>query len=72
MGTTHTYTNEDLLDSTPSNPLGPNPVPSGPISSPRPTGYSIAAIELMDFNKGIKREIAAYPSLKDEKYFDSS
>ena len=33
-------------------------------------GYSPAAIELMGFKKGIKREIAAYPSLKDERYFD--
>ena len=52
------------------NPHGPEPVPSGPISSSRPTGYSPAAIELMGFKKGIKREIAAYPSLKDERYFD--
>ena len=49
---------------------GPEPVPSGPISSTRPTGYSTAAIELIGFKKGIKREIAAYPSLKDERYFD--
>ena len=52
------------------NPNGPEPVPSGPIPSSRPTGYSPAAIELMGFNKGIKREIAAYHSLKDERYFD--
>ena len=52
------------------NPIGPQPVISGPISSSRPTGYSRAAIELMGFKKGIKREIAAYPSLKDERYFD--
>ena len=52
------------------NPHGPEPVPSGPIPSSRPTGYSLAAIELMGFQKGIKREIAAYPSLKDERYFD--
>ena len=25
----------------------------------------------MGFKKGIKREIAAYPQLKDERYFDS-
>ena len=49
------------------NPIGPETVLSGPISSSRPTGYSPAAIELMGFKKGIKREIAAYPSLK---YFD--
>ena len=53
-----------------ANRLGPEPVPSGPISSSRPTGYSPAAIELMGFNKGIKREISSYPSLKDERYFD--
>ena len=52
------------------NPIGPEPVLSGPISSSRPTGYSPTAIELMGFAKGIKREIAAYPSLKDERYFD--
>ena len=52
------------------NPNGPAPVPSGPIPSSRPTGYSPAAIELMGFKEGIKREIAAYPSLKDERYFD--
>ena len=49
---------------------GPEPVPSGPIPSSRPTGYSPAAIELMGFKKGIKKEIAAYPSLKDERDFD--
>ena len=52
------------------NPHGPGQVPSGPIPSSRPTGYSSAAIELMGFKKGIKRERAAYPSLKDERYFD--
>ena len=59
-----------LIQNLPS-PHGLEPVPSGPISSSRPTGYSPAAIELMGFKKGIKREIAAYPSLKDERYFDS-
>ena len=60
-----TYLIQNLPD-----PHGPEPVPSGPISSSRPTGYSAAAIELMGFKKGIKRETAAYPSLKDERYFD--
>ena len=52
------------------NPNRPEPVLSGPIPSSRPKGYSPAAIELMGFKKGIKREIAAYPSMKDERYFD--
>ena len=60
-----TYLIQNLPD-----PHGPEPVPSGPIFSSRPTGYSPAAIELMGFIKGIKREIAAYPSLKDERCFD--
>ena len=60
-----TYLIQNLPD-----PHGPEPVPSGPISSSRPTGYSSAALELMGFKKGIKREIAVYPSLQDERYFD--
>ena len=60
-----TYLIQNLPD-----PHGPEPVPSGPISLSRPTEYSPEAIELMGFKKGIKREIAAYPSLKDERYFD--
>ena len=60
-----TYLIQNLPD-----PHGPEPVPSWPISSSRPTGYSAAAIELMGLKKGITREIAAYPSLKDERYFD--
>ena len=51
-------------------PIGPQPVISGPISSFRPAAYSPAALELMSFKKGIKIEITAYPSLKDERYFD--
>ena len=60
-----TYLIQNLPD-----PHLPESVPSWPISSSRPTGYSPAAIELMGFKKGTKREIAAYPSLKDERYFD--
>ena len=52
------------------HPHWPEPVPSGPIPSSRHTGYSPTAIELMGFKKGIKREIGAYPSLNDERYFD--
>ena len=60
-----TYLMKNLPD-----PHGPEPIPSGPIPSSRPTGYSLAAIELMGFKKGIKREIAAYPTLKNERFFD--
>ena len=51
-------------------PIGPQPVTSGPIPSSKSTAYSPAALELMSLKKGIKREITAYPSLKDERYFD--
>ena len=66
---THTQIRAYLIQHLP-DPHGLEPVPSGPISSTRPTGYSTAAIELMGFKQGIKREIAAYPSLRDERYFD--
>ena len=36
------------------NPHGPEPVPSGPIPSSRPTGYSPAAIELMGFKRVLR------------------
>ena len=67
--TTPTQMRTYLIQNLP-NPHGSDLVPSGPVSSTRPTGYSPAAIELIGFKKGIKREIAAYPSLKDERYFD--
>ena len=51
-------------------PIGPQPAISGSIPSSKPTAYSPAALELMSSKKGIKREITAYPSLKDERYFD--
>ena len=70
MDPTDPNTNETYLIQNLPDPHGPAPVPSGPISSTRPTGYSTAAIELMGFKKGIKREIAAYPSPKDERLFD--
>ena len=60
-----TYMIQNLPD-----PHGPEPVPSRSISSSTPTGYLPAAIEPMGFKKGIKRKIAAYPALKDERYFD--
>ena len=38
------------------NPNGPEPVPSGPIPSSRPTGYSPAAIELMVFKRVLREK----------------
>ena len=52
------------------NHIGPQPVISGPISSSKSVAYSPAVLELMSLKKGIKREITAYPSLKNERYFD--
>ena len=60
----HPFTPDEWSQSTPTmmrtyliqnlpDPHGPEPVPSGPISSSRPTGYPAAAIELMGFKKGI-------------------
>ena len=45
-----TYLIQNLPD-----PHGPEPAPSGPISSSRPTGYSAAAIEQMGSKNGIMR-----------------
>ena len=70
MDPTDPNTNEDLLDPSSTHPHGPDRVSSGPISSTRPMGYSTATKELMGFKRGIKREIAAYPSPKDERYLD--
>ena len=58
-----------LVENLPT-PIGPQPVISWPVPSSEPAAYSPAALELMSFKKGIKREITSYPSLKDEKYFD--
>ena len=75
----HPFTPDEWTQQTPTqmrtyliqhlpDPHGPEPVPSAPISSTRPAGYSTAAIELMRFKKGVKREIT--PSPRDERYFD--
>ena len=75
----HPFTPDEWTQQTPTqmrtyliqhlpDPHGPEPVPSAPISSTRPAGYSTAAIELMGFKTGIKRGIA--PSPRDERYFD--
>ena len=50
--------------------MGLNQFLLGPYFHPDLQDTPHAAIELMGFKKGIKREIAAHPSLKDERYFD--
>ena len=47
-----------------SSPLGPNPVPSGPISSSRCTGYSTAALERMGFKTVLKEKLQCTLNLR--------
>ena len=51
-----TYLIQNLPD-----PHGPVPVPSGPITSSRPTVYSTAAIELMGFKKWYQKRNSCIP-----------
>ena len=39
------------------NPIGPEPVTSGPIPSSKPTAYSPAALELMSFKRVLKEKL---------------
>ena len=50
----------------------PSPPPSVTASDPRaaPSTPSCST-QLLNFNRGIKRDISAYPTLKDEKYYES-
>ena len=50
----------------------PSPPPSVTASDPRaaPSTPSCSS-QLLDFKRGIKRDISAYPTLKDEKYYES-
>ena len=50
----------------------PSPPPSDTASDPRaaPSTPSCST-QLLNFKRGIKRDISAYPSLKDEKYYES-
>ena len=75
----HPFTPDESLQQTPTqmrtyliqnrpDPHEPVAVPSGTITSPRRIlNSSNRAHEIYEVNK---REIAAYPSLKDERYFD--
>ena len=70
MESTYFNHDEDILGPTPTNSHWAQPITSGPIPSSKPTTYSPAALELICFKKGIIREITAYPSLKDKRYFN--
>ena len=50
----------------------PSPLPSVTASDPRaaPSTPSYST-QLLNFKRGIKRDISAYPTLKDEKYYES-
>ena len=50
----------------------PSPPPSVTASSPRaaPSPLSCSS-QLLNFKRGIKRDISAYPTLKHEKYYES-
>ena len=50
----------------------PSPPPSVTASDPRaaPSTPSCST-QLLNFKRGIKRDISAYPTLKDEKYYES-
>ena len=46
------------------DPHEPNPVPSGPISQPRTTSYSSAAIEITGFNRALREKLLLIPHQK--------
>ena len=50
----------------------PSPPPSVTVSDPRtPPSTPSFSSQLLNFKRGIKRDISAYPTLKDEKYYES-
>ena len=50
----------------------PSPPPSVNASDPRaPPSTPSFSSQLLNFKRGIKRDISAYPTLKDEKYYES-
>ena len=67
--TFHQYMSWKLNEITTSSPSPPPSVtPSDPRATPSTPSYSS---QLLNFNRGIKRDISAYPTLKDEKYYES-
>ena len=50
----------------------PSPPPSVTAYDPRaPPSNPSCSTQLLNFKRGIKRDISAYPTLKDEKYYES-
>ena len=50
----------------------PSPQPSVTASDPRAASSNAScSSQLLNFKRGIKRDISAYPTLKDEKYYES-
>ena len=59
----------EITTSSPSPPPPPSVTASDPTAAPSTPSCST---QLLNFKRGIKRDISAYPTLKDEKYYESS
>ena len=67
--TFHQYMSWKLNEITTSSP---SPPPSVTAADPRaPPSTPSFSTQLLNFKRGIKRDISAYPTLKDEKYYES-
>ena len=67
--TFHQYMSWKLNEITTSSP---SPPPSVTAADPRaPPSTPFFSTQLLNFKRGIKRDISAYPTLKDEKYYES-
>ena len=54
----------------PPHPLHPHPQPL-PLNPRAAPSTSSCSTQLLNFKRGIKRDISAYPTLKDEKNYES-
>ena len=67
--TFHQYMSWKLNEITTSSP---SPPPSVTAADPRaPPSTPSFSTQLLNFKRGIKRDISSYPTLKDEKYYES-
>ena len=66
--TFHQFMSWKLNEITTSSPSPPPSVTADPRAAPSPPSCSS---QLLNFKRGIKRDISAYPTLKDEKYYES-